>query len=371
VNLESLGFSAAALGCASGQEVATVRNAAEIRLERGVVHVVDHLENPEPLLSQAELPLDRDADLRSYFQAQIRNASKDPAAAGARFVPADVGGAAQHCRALLASLDTFLTGSQRLAQLLFFAMRKDRRISPGSLAVFRYTAGNYPGRPFLALLKLDPSVMLVQQVRTVSGGVVVSLKPIEDVLPGTRERLQKAALVQQPPQSGDPDLLLLDRQTEEVAEFFARGFLQAEPLLDARERTKRLHLGLITAYNEVKHLLTAEEAADFLLHIEALLRTEEVDLDSWIPNLGLPEEAEGKVSEKIDQQLAGERQFPLDTQFAREQLVQKLRFRGDFGVRLEVSADHYHDVVREVSERDGRTHLVLEVPNFRLVKKWA
>lgn len=348
-----------------------MRDAGEIQIDCGVVHVLDHLAKSEPVLSQAELSLQSDATLSSYFAHQIQNALADPSATDARFVGPATNGVAQQCHAMLGDRGGFLQGSQDLARLLFTAMRKDRRIKPGSLAVFRYMASHYGERPFLAVLKLDLSEMLVLQVEKEAGRLIVTFRAVENVMPAARERLQKAALVQLPPSEGAPDLLLLDRQTEEVAaEFFARGFLQAEPLLGVRDRTKKLHAALVSAYNQVKGLLNPAQSEDLLLQTEAALRSTRFDLETWLGNLALPEAAKGSVRDRIRRDLRGEVEFALDSVYAREQLVDSLRFQGDFGFKLHVYADHYKDVVREKTDlADGRTRLVLEVRNLHLVKK--
>src|SRR5262249_48912354 len=129
----------------------------------------------------------------------------------------------------------FIDASQRLAQQLFLVM--DKRITPGSLAVCLYDATNYPGLHFLALLKIDPSETFVQRIGQDSAGKrIVSLDLRDDVMPTTREKLHKAALLKPKDAQESYDLLLLDRQVAPAADFFARRFLGVELAMDAQKR---------------------------------------------------------------------------------------------------------------------------------------
>jgi hypothetical protein len=260
-------------------------------------------------------------------------------------------------------------------------MGKDKRIAPGSLAVCVYTAANYRGVDFLALIKIDPARALVQKVVPRGRQRIISFDVNDLVMPTAREKLHKAALIAPPGKDKSFDLLLLDRQVSAVAaDFFADKFLNSIPARDPKDQTNDFYIGALNAYNRLRApakgvvKVAEEEAGGFRDHIEAALQSPTVDLDDWIGKLPLPQEARAVVREEMEKRLPQDNRVVIEQEYARATLLKKKRFRGEFGVLFEVESNHYGDVVlEEKTERrlDGTlvTRLVLEVPALQWVKK--
>lgn len=363
-----------------------MRDATDITVTRAIVHIVDHRTSNEPVLSEAELALDANQKLQEYFRDQIINVLQDAPTSAAKFTSANGHETVSHCYQILASptnATCFIDSSQHLAQQLFQAMGTDGRIAPGSLAVCVYDAKNYPNLHFLALMKIDPSEMFVQHIsRDTLGHRIVNLEPRDDVMPTARERLQKAALLRPKDAQVGYDLLLLDRQVARVAaNFFAQKFLGAEPVMDARKRTDLFYIGAQNAYNRLTAPPTVggphlepEQADAFQQHIHVALQGGTIDLAPWVDSLPVPENAKAILHEEIGKKLPTERQVAIDPTYAEKKLLKRLRFRGDFGVILEIQADHYNDVVKhreDIPQPDGQTitRLTLEVRGLQWVKK--
>jgi hypothetical protein len=352
-----------------------IRNIEGVRIDHAIVHVVKHAERPVPILSGVELDLEKEPQLREYFANEVEYALSASAAGGAHFLPESQ--AAIHCREILADRHELVAASQRLAQLLVGAIGSDQRISPGriaNLAICFVSAEKPVDRTFLALIKIDPSPMLRQRIRQVGEKVAVSFEVVPDVMPTDRDKLQKAALVGEG--ATELELLLLDRQTPRVAaNYFAQTFLQAELLLDARERTSRLHIGLLNAHNRLtaparpgEPHLTPDQSEIFRRSVEVALRGKEIDLDTWVPNLPLPPQTRALINREMEARIGPDRRFALDPAFA-ERLVKKTRLRGDYGLLIEMEAQHEKDVITAMTELPGgKTRLVLEVPHLRWVK---
>jgi hypothetical protein len=357
-----------------------MRNAADVRALRAIVHIVDNREN-EPVLSSAELPIAESPPLREYFSGQVVNALNDPQTGSAVFSADAERTASKHCFNILKDAASFIPASQELARLLFAAMGRDKRISPGSLAVCVYTASNYRGVDFLALIKLDPSRALVQKVARRDGQRIVSFDVNDLVMPTAREKLHKAALI--PPAGKDKsfDLLLLDRQVSAMAaDFFAYKFLNSIPARDPEDQTVDFYIGALNAYNRLRApargavQVAPAEAEGFRDHIEAALQSPTVEIDEWLAKLPLPPEARAVVREEMTKRLPQENHVVIEQEYARAKLLKKKRFRGQFGVLFEVESEHYGDIVIEekIEQRlDGTpvTRLVLEVPDLQWVKK--
>ncbi|HMB55176.1 MAG TPA: nucleoid-associated protein, partial [Thermoanaerobaculia bacterium] len=179
--------------------------------------------------------------VHDYFKGHIEKALAHTALRAAVFLSDDGAEVAkraavqQTLAALCADPSRLVGDSERLARRLHELVAGRDVISAGDLAVCvcrgRSGAGDW-GR-FVALLKIDSTIGF-PQVESQKGGktfYTVDLKgEAVEILPTTRQPVQKAAFVR-PRGKSDHDLLLLDRQTsglgETVAKFFAFDFLGA------------------------------------------------------------------------------------------------------------------------------------------------
>jgi 37-kD nucleoid-associated bacterial protein len=352
-----------------------MREAQAIRVERAILHVLDHRGGEKkPVLSDIELDLGESPPVRTYFEAQVKNSIASGATAEARFRGGDAG-AAKACYGILAQPSRLVPLSQDLARQLFAATASDGRISPGTLAVCLFRGAKPAGGPFLALLKIDlTTVPIVHR-----GKRSVSLQMAENALPSAREKLQKAALVTPPGFTTTYDLLLLDRQVEEVAAaFFASDFLDADWAATPQELTKHFYLG---ASKALESLTGADSRKPNAVHLEpdqaeifrsavesALAQNERIDTAQWVSPLRLPRAAKKVILAELDKKL-GVREFPVDRATANRR-TRKARFRGDYGVAFEVDSAYKEQVVaiRELpAAPDGATvsEVCLTVRNLK------
>jgi hypothetical protein len=356
-----------------------------IQVERTIVHIVDHLENRESVFSNNELPLSSNERLRSYFEGQISNALTDAETSQAVFAPAPSGEQtpASTCRAALNRPDAFISSSQDLARALLASMGTDERIKPGNLAVCIYMALSDRAK-HLALLKLDPSETLVQKIEADSSGnpAWVNFEVREDAMPTARERLQKAAFIFPERTSDGCELLLLDRQTSKTAaDFFAHKFLKASALIDVRKRTKLLYDALVSAHHRLtpaqptagRPSLGPEEAEEFLEQIYTAMHRSSIHTPDWLESLPIPADAKALVESEIRRNIPVEKEFPLDPDYARQELIRKRRVKGAYGVVLEVETEHWGDVVKEVERKTvaGKSvvKLLIEIADYKEVRK--
>ena len=330
-----------------------MRYATDIQLEQLIVHILDPWRTDGLLLSERTLPLDSDRHLVDYFTAHIQNSLQDPAARAARFAAVDDVEASGACKAMLEGGLELVQGSRWLAERLYTILANDRRVAPGDLAVGFYRAGNRPHVPrYLALLKIDPSAVFRHTAeRDAQGRLYVGFRIETDVLPTARERLQKCAFVQPLDPRPDYDLMLLDRQLRPpgplpVARFFIEQFLGAQLALDPRQRTDRLYRGLVSAHNRLRAELRPQEDEALRQAIEGAVTSATINLDAWLAALPLPEACKAQIEQVVAQELP-DREFEIDTTYA-QGLTRKRRFRGDYGLRVDVSAERYDQVIRSV-----------------------
>jgi hypothetical protein len=255
-------------------------------------------------------------------------------------------------------------------------MRTHHRIVPGLLAVCVYTdANDRTESRHLALIKLDPGSGLVQKIEKQRGKQLVTFDVLDNVMPTTREKLQKVALL--PPQGSEKyDLLLLDRQTPEVAAaFWAEAFLNVKLIVDGKLGAKMLRDVSYRASDDLakRGLVTAAEAEAVKEHTDLVLQTPRVKRSAFVQNLPISKEARTLVAAALEQKFAGTKTIPIDTEYAQEKLTKLTRYRGAYSFRLEVESEHWEDVVKvneSFTANDGTpmTRLLLEVPRLQKVK---
>lgn len=354
-----------------------MRDASDVIVQRAIVHLLNH-KRKDLILSDVELPLKTNDKLADYFNKQVLNALKDVQSGSAKYSKTGDQSARDETYRILKSPKSFVTSSQNLARLLFKAMGTDERIKPASLAVCLYKASNYDSK-FLALIKIDPTEALVERIEKEGDKQIVTFDVRTDVMPTAREKLQKAALI--PPEGtvADLDLLLLDKQVTGLATFFAVTFLNTVAALDPRDSVVRFYLASQNAHNrmvsappDAKEHVEPAMADDFTQFIDLTVNNPNVDLQRVVDEAPISEEAKVIYKEEIQKEFPQETQIPIDTQHAKEKMVKKKRFRGDFDVLFEVASDHYNDVVRQKREftENGKvvTELLIQVTGLRWVK---
>lgn len=328
-----------------------MRDATDIHLQQLIVHILDPGHANSLVLSERALPLENEQRLAAYFVTHIQNSLQDPTAKAARFVTVDEASVSGVCQAMRGGELDLVEGSRRLATQLYSTMAKDQRISAGELAVCLYQAGQGASvTRYLALLKIDPSEVFRHKTeRDPHGHLYVRFEIETDVLPTTREKLQKCAFVQPLDPSPEYDMMLLDRQgpgRRLVARFFTEDFLGAELALDSRQRTDRLSKGLVIAQNQLRAALQPQEHERLRQAIDSTVTAATMNVDTWLEALPLQEEHKEHINQVVSSMLP-DREFAIDATCA-QHLIQKQRLRGDHDLRLERPAANYDQIVRSV-----------------------
>jgi hypothetical protein len=348
-------------------------NASIAIVQNAIVHSTDR-NMPAPVYSEVELNLPANPRVHEYFNAQVQNAIVDNASGAAIFAVSGSQDAKAAAARILANQANFITASQDLATLLHRAMRSHPRITPGSLAVCVYTSGNDPARS-LALIKLDPASALVQAIVTAKGKRLVSFDIQENVMPTARERLQKAALIV-PPGKQRYELLLLDRQTPEVAAaWWAETFLNTAPVFDGKSGATGLKDGVVSAHRKLlkEGAITAAEGETIQQHTHVALQTKRVNRRKFLEDLAVPDAVKVVIDAEIEKRLPGLITIPINPTYASEKIARKTRYQGDYGIVIEYETAHEKEVVFDKSTyKRGDdvevTRLVIDVPRLQWIK---
>jgi hypothetical protein len=359
-----------------------MRDAKDVKVERAIVHLINHLEQ-DITDSEAELPLDANVKLRNYFSDQVNNALSDGQTSSARFSTEGDQSAVAETQKILGNGKDFIPSSLELARLLMKAMGKDARIKPAtaSLAVCLYTATNYPGINFLALIKIDPTEALVERVATEKGKRIVTFDILSDVMPTKEVKLRKAALVSPKGKMANLDLLLLDRQVADVAAaFFRLAFLNARSVLNLEDSAKsflnvtaKTHRAFIEAAEGKPERIGLKESDLFMRHIEKSVLRGGFNRAKFADKAPLPEAARNMLAKQLEKQFPEDTQIKFSKKYAKEIFLRKTRYRGERGVLLEVDSQYFNEVVTKMKDdkplADGTiiTRLELAVPNLHRI----
>ncbi len=329
-----------------------MRDATNIQLDQLIVHILDP-ERPDGfVLSECVIPLEGNQRLVDYFVGHIENSLKDSTTKAASFVTIDDKIVSGICKALLQDRLDLVEGSRKLAQQLYDIISKDKRINSCDLAVCFYRAENQNGvSRYLALLNIEPSeVFHHTQARDSQNRLYVNYEIETEVMPTTREKLQKCAFIQQLEPRLDYDMMLLDRQKpgKEVARFFIKDFMGAIPALDARQRTDKLYNGLISAHNQIRSELQPQENESLDQAIQVAINSDNINIDTFVKALPLSEKHKQQIEQVVTQKLP-DREFEIDKAYAQD-LIRKRTFRGDYGLKvvIEASEEKYKKVIKSV-----------------------
>jgi len=348
-----------------------MRYVTDIDIVQMIVHILNPLCPGGPILSQREISLSSNPKLKDYFITHISNVLQDSAAKAARFTSVNGGTVAEICEKLLNKSLGFVEGSNILGRKLYEIMGKDKRISPGDLIVCLYKANkqSYESN-YLALLKIDPSdVFRHRTYNDDQGNTCIDFEIEKDVMPTTREKIQKSACIQAL-ETRDYDMMLLDRQVKstakEVATFFTQNFLEAEMAFDSRKRTDALYKSLISARNSLRPELDLATEELLTRHINDIITYTHINIDSWLDSLPLSDEHKKEINNIIVSAIP-DREFEIDTSFIKK-LVAKRRVKGDYGLRVEIDANNFSQVIKMLEPSDKSVSEYYEI--VLRTKKW-
>jgi hypothetical protein len=321
-----------------------MRKPTDILIDEIVIHILDPAGRFIP--SERPITLSDNAKLHNFFTNHISTCLAAPSAKASRFRNMNPKLPSGLCEAMLQGETDLVTGAQELSGQLYDILANDRRISPGDLAICFYRASNYPDQRFLAMLKINPSEVFQHRIRDVNNARYIDFMPATQPMFAKKETLQKAVFIKQRTEDSYYDMLLIDRQTPDVADFFSKTFLDVEDAFDDRENTTLFYNSLIHSHNKLRPLLTPEENTVVDSAIRDAISGESIHVDSMIKRLPLPDDVREQFHENLDDRLP-DHVIKLDKTTS-TRLLKWHRFRGDHGLKVEVQRDVWDSVVQGV-----------------------
>ncbi len=321
-----------------------------ITLHKMIVHKVDHRKHKEPILADAESPVDNE-EVKFFIRRHIDNGEQNRYARSGVFAEAEEGATCfrQICDDLLGDEEKFIDSSQQIAAHLFETVKDNKNISPGDLIVVTYTNGNPQASKRLAILKMDPEDGFVGKQEILEGGTIrIVLERVSDVLP--IKDLQKCAFVMpEDNRTLTKHLVFLDQQnarrgeTQMAASFFTKDFLQCQVGLNRLEQTNAF---IYTAFDyktekEKEGVWEDGQGEVFIDAAQAALAANQIDVEKFaqtvIENEDEQQEFLQRVKTQMDTEDYGNLIFQPDSNFQTQQ--QHMVIEGDNNLKISILAD--------------------------------
>lgn len=347
-----------------------------IILHEMIVHKVDHRKHEQPILADAESPVDNE-EVLFFIRRHIHNGEQNRYARSGVFVDPDDAETIcfrQICDDLLADPEKFIECSQQIASHLFETIKDKKNISPGDLIVVTYTNGNPQDPKRLAVLKMDPEDGFVGRAEVLEGGVTrIVLERVPDVLP--IKDLQKCAFVM-PEVSRTPKrhLIFLDQQnarrgeTQMAASFFTKDFLQCEVGFNKLEQTTAF---ITTAFNFKKE--KEGEWADgqgetFINAAQTALDGNEIDVENFAQTLLDNEEEQEAFIERVKAELKTEDNgnliFEPDASFQTQRQYKIIEGDNDLKIRVLADAVGEDKTLTVKTTADNRREITIRTTRY-------
>jgi len=352
--------------------MAVLQRPSVVSVDEVILHIVDppggnrrsEKEARKLRLSQTPLPPSSDQRVFSYFRGHIENALKDDNLRAARFVASAAEQVAdeaapslrQTIDGLIDAPQSLVAASGILAKKLYDVMEPRGQISAGDLAVClcQGRGGDGDWSRFVALLKIDSTVGFPQVERHEGGKTYVTVDVASEaveVLPTTRQKLQKTALVR-PRASGAVgyDMLLLDRQNRDqpghVARFFVDDFLGAEVMpVGEIPQTQAVYREVVKERNASRAEMNRAQMQRHEERLAKLLKKKETSIDE------VADVFTGASKRRLEAALRAElpaARVDLDTRYA-ERISRERKFHGEGNLTVKALARFWPKILH--SER--------------------
>jgi hypothetical protein len=324
-----------------------------IQIESAIAHQLNPHISDGVVYSTNQLPLQQQPKIIPFLQAHIDNSQQHHDIRTGRFkVDGAVHAVKAICHKLIAGKTDFVKGSRLLAEQLNDLLKKNKSISVGTFAVCLYRDAQ-DGQAWLALLKLDPMLTVVQRTIVHGQDTIVTWEPAENALPSTEQDLHKCALVKIPSKPNDFDLLILDWQRRggaEPAHFFTTAFLGADLSADVATLTRTFHSTASNAVEDLRPDLGNQRADAAQRLIDAAVFSRRISVEPFVNSLDVPDKAADAIRTKLQSRI--KEAFKPDKSVATK-LTTKRTITGEYGLRLSVNSDHFTRVVK-MSKTDKR-----------------
>lgn len=333
----------------------------DININEAVIHILDS-NGEDPVLNEYNLELDE--DIYKFLFRHVEKCLKDEELKYARFNP-ERNIVKEVTQDYLNGVNNDLINlSKELASQLFIIMKGNVNIPSGDLIITSITTDQ---GPMIGILKMDYVKNFTHEIQFRDQKIGIGIVPQVAGLPGSGQKIQKAAFIKPIKEAEHYNLMILDKQKgskedEYGANYFINTFLGASIITNERDMTKTF---LKAAENWTRKNITedAGKAEEIRTAIKTKLKEEDtINIDSFSEELfNEHPQIKEDFSNYIKQQGLNE-EVAVDKTWVDKKL-KRVRLNIDKQIDLYINEDTYHDSTKFEIQRNGDGTINLIVKN--------
>ncbi len=332
----------------------------DININEAVIHVLDS-NGEEPILNEYSLELNEDT--YRFIYKHIEKCLKNDDLKYAKF-NSERNIVKEVVQDYLNGIDINIVNlSKELARQLFIIQKANVNIPSGDLIIASITTDQ---GPMIAILKLDYVKNFTHEVKFVEKKIGVGIVQQVTGLPGSGQRIQKAAFIKPIREDETYNLFILDKQKpnkdeEYGANYFINTFLGATLTTNERDMTKNF---VQASENWIRRSISedAAKAEEVRRSIKSELKeSDSINIDQVAEKLFINEpDAKESFSTDIKMKCATE-EIAIDKVWVGKKL-KRTRLNIDKQIDLYINEDAYHDSSKFeiVRNGDGSINMIIK-----------
>ena len=333
----------------------------DININEAVIHILDS-NVEEPVLN--EYSLDLDEDIYKFLYKHIEKCFKDDELKYGKFNP-ERNIVKEVVQDYLNGVDDDLIKiSKELARQLFIIMKGNVNIPAGDLIIVSLTTDQ---GSMIGILKMDYVKNFTHEVQFIDDKIGIGIVPQAAGLPGSGQKIQKAAFIKPIREDEKFNLMILDKQKsskedEYGANYFINNFLGATLVTNERDMTKTF-VKAAESWTRKNITEDAGKAEEVRTAIKTKLKEEDtINIDNFSEELfNKDPKAKEDFTNYIKQQGLNE-EVKVDKTWV-EKKLKRVRLNIDKEIDLYINEDTYHDSNKFEIIRNGDGSINLVVKN--------
>lgn len=330
----------------------------DINIQEAIIHVLDS-NGDEPILNEYKLDLDEHS--YKYIYKQMEKCIRDDELKLAKF-NYERNIVRDSVKEYYKGDINFIDLSKLLAQNLFCILKSNSFIPACDLIIASIITDQ---GPMIAILKLDFIKNIMHDIDFIENKVGISLKTKDICLPGSYNKIEKAAFINIFNPKDEVNLLFLDKNRrknnddEYGAEYWINNFLGCSQVISERDQTKNF-INLSEKWIRQNYFDNAERAEEIRTAIRNFLEEKEViDIDEFskeiIRDPGEIENFKMLISAYVDEEIK------IDKKYA-EKKKKKIKLKIDNDIEINISQEAYKDVSKfNISKNgDGSINMIIK-----------
>ncbi|AQR97678.1 nucleoid-associated protein [Clostridium saccharoperbutylacetonicum] len=333
----------------------------EININQAIIHILDS-NGEDPILNEYSLELSE--DIYTFLYKHLEKCFKDEELKYGKFnLERNI--VKEVVQDYLNGVDNDLINlSKELARQLFIIMKANVNIPSGDLIIVSLTTDQ---GPMIGILKMDYVKNFTHEIQFIDQKIGIGIVPQSAGLPGSGQKIQKAAFIKPINEEDRYNLMILDKQKsskedEYGANYFINTFLGASIVTNERDMTRTF---VKAAENWTRKNITedAGKAEEIRTAIKAKLKEEDtINIDELSAEIfNEHPQIKEDFSSYIKQQGLNE-EVAVDKTWV-EKKMKRVRLNIDKRIDLYINEDTYHDSSKFEIQRNGDGTINLIVKN--------